>query len=117
MKKILMIGVLLSGLIANTYSQTESPELLYASGGFAYHFTDEVSGTGTIMLKGDTWIIRVIDREGTTDYFAANLDDKFKVEGLMVNFAGTLEEVPENVRMVGKPIKLSKIEAVASEKN
>lgn len=117
MKKIMMIGVMLSGLIANSYSQAESPELLYASGEFAYHFTNEVSGTGTIMLKGDAWIIRVIDREGTTDYFAVNLDDKFKVEGLMVNFAGTLEDVPENVRMVGKPIKLSKIEAVASEKN
>ena len=64
---------------------------------------------GTMMIKGNDWIIRSDDSGEQKDYFPTNLTDEFKVEGLTVGFKGTVQEIPKNVRMVGAPIELSKI--------
>ena len=64
---------------------------------------------GTMMVKGNDWIIRSDDGGEIKDYFPTNLTDDFKVEGLTVGFKGTVQEIPTNVRMVGAPIELSKI--------
>lgn len=67
--------------------------------------------SGTIILKADTWIIRETAADGTiTDYYAENLGAEFKKEGLKVRFKGNLGEIPKNVRMIGRPITLTKIE-------
>ena len=66
--------------------------------------------TGVIFKKADTYIIRETLSNGSiVDYYAENLGDEFKKEGLKVKFKGTLLEIPTNVRMIGKPIKLTKI--------
>ena len=66
--------------------------------------------TGTIFKKGDAYIIRETLPSGAiVDYYAENLGEEFKKEGLTVKFKGTLLEIPSNVRMIGKPIKLTKI--------
>jgi len=108
-KLIVIVSVLLCGA-ASAYSQTE----LYASGTFGYWQNGEVQGTGTVMLKSGTWIIRVSDREGTTDYVPSNLEENFKVEGTQVKFVAQMEEVPEGVRMLGVPVKVIKIERLGS---
>ncbi len=66
--------------------------------------------TGVIFKKADTYIIRETLPSGAiVDYYAENLGEEFKKEGLKVKFKGTLLEIPSNVRMIGKPIKLTKI--------
>jgi len=66
--------------------------------------------TGVIFKKADAYIIRETLPSGViVDYYAENLGDEFKKEGLRVKFKGTLLEIPSNVRMIGKPIKLTKI--------
>lgn len=118
MKKSILFGMMLFGFMATGFSQAEPMELLYASSDFSvHHRQDEISAIGTMMLKVDAWVISVKDSEGTTDYLPMSLDDRFKVEGLVVKFTGTLETIPGNVRMVGQPIRISKIEMIASEKN
>lgn len=66
--------------------------------------------SGTIIMKADTWIIRETDAKGNaTDYYAENLADEFKKEGLKVKFKGILTEIPANVRLMGKPITITKM--------
>lgn len=66
--------------------------------------------TGKIFKKGDEYIIReTLPSGAVVDYYAENLGEEFKKEGLTVKFKGTLLEIPSNVRMIGKPIKLTKI--------
>lgn len=115
---MILIGMLLSGSLITGFCQAEAPELLYASGDFRGIFhDDEVTASGTMVLKADVWVIRVVNDEGTTDYLPVSLEDRFKTDGLIVKFTGVLEKIPANVRMAGHPIRLSKIEAVGSEKN
>ena len=66
--------------------------------------------TGVIYKKADAYVIReTLPGGANVDYYAENLGDEFKKEGLRVKFKGTLLEIPSNVRMIGKPIKLTKI--------
>ncbi len=66
--------------------------------------------SGTIMTKGGSWVIRETDAKGNvTDYYAENLADEFKKDGLKVKFKGFLTEIPSNVRLIGKPITITKM--------
>lgn len=66
--------------------------------------------TGVIYKKADAYVIReTLPGGANVDYYAENLGEEFKKEGLRVKFKGTLLEIPSNVRMIGKPIKLTKI--------
>ncbi|MBC8046926.1 MAG: hypothetical protein H7Y00_09035 [Fimbriimonadaceae bacterium] len=73
---------------------------------------DQQMQNGVIMLKADSWIIRVSENGESTDYFPSNLTDEFKVENLRVVFSGEVQDIPANVRMVGKPIRLTSIKKV-----
>jgi hypothetical protein len=82
--------------IPETGQQTISPHFDYS---------------GVIMMKADEWVIRVTNGPNdVTDYYPKNLGEEFKVEGLAVQFNGTLGEIPPNVRMMGRPITLTEIQ-------
>ena len=69
---------------------------------------DQVSGVGTMMLKGDIWVIRTAGSEGT-DYLPSNLTKAFQVDGKAVTFEANLDEIPPGVRMAGRPVTLVSI--------
>ncbi len=68
----------------------------------------DLSGKGTIVQKGEIWVIRTTGTGGT-DYVPSNLDDKFKVDGKIVTFEANLLPIPKGVRMAGNPITLVSI--------
>ncbi|MBK9454117.1 MAG: hypothetical protein IPO24_00350 [Bacteroidetes bacterium] len=68
----------------------------------------DLNGKGTIVQKGDIWVIRTTG-SGGTDYLPSNLDDKFKVDGKEVTFTANLLPIPKGVRMAGNPITLVSI--------
>lgn len=68
----------------------------------------DVSGKGTVVLKGDIWIIRTTGPDGT-DYLPTNLEKSFQVDGKSVTFEANLDEIPPGVRMAGRPITLISI--------
>lgn len=86
------------------------------SGGFAAVMTVEQKQhameqkyEGTVMRRGDSWIIQVRDGGETTDFLPLNLDDAYKVEGLKVIFSAENVSPPDDVRLVGKPVKITAI--------
>lgn len=68
----------------------------------------DVSGKGTIVQKGDIWVIRTTGSEGT-DYLPSNLTKAFQVDGKTVTFEANLDEIPPGVRMAGRPVTLVSI--------
>jgi len=68
----------------------------------------DLSGKGTIIQKGEIWVIRTTGTGGT-DYVPSNLGDKFKVDGKVVTFEANLLPIPKGVRMAGNPITLVSI--------
>lgn len=68
----------------------------------------DVSGKGTIVQKGDIWVIRTTGSEGT-DYLPSNLTKTFQVDGKVVTFEANLDEIPPGVRMAGRPVTLVSI--------
>ncbi len=68
----------------------------------------DVSGKGTIVQKGDIWVIRTSGPDGT-DYLPNNLSDAFKVDGKLVTFEANMTPQPKGVRMAGRPITLISI--------
>jgi hypothetical protein len=80
----------------------------------AQNFTFEQAGVkgvtiGVMMLKGDTWIIREGQGNAVIDYYPINLTDEYKLEGQEVVFEAILGKIPNNVRLVGKPVQLTMI--------
>ncbi|HRF78147.1 MAG TPA: hypothetical protein PLJ00_02495 [Chitinophagales bacterium] len=70
---------------------------------------DQISGVGTMMLKGDIWVIRVTDNEGVVDYCPMNLPQNFQKAGLIVKFSGTVKYISDTDRLAGMPLILSQI--------
>jgi hypothetical protein len=80
----------------------------------AQQFTFEPAGEkgktiGVMMQKADVWIIREDAGNSYIDYYPVNLSDAYKIEGQEVVFEGTLGKIPSNVRLMGKPVKLTLI--------
>ncbi len=111
MKKLILLTAILI-VSAFAYPQTDISGLAYAPGTFTTLHGEIVTGTGTLMLKSGTWIIRVEGRNTVTDYVPTNLDVNFKTAGLMVHFKGEVEKTPRDVRMIGTPIRILNIERI-----
>lgn len=60
-------------------------------------------------MSGDAWIIQVKQDGEIIDFMPLNLLNEFKVEGLKVIFTATPVTPPENVRLVGQPVKILSI--------
>ncbi len=71
---------------------------------------------GQVILKADTWVIRV-DRGASSEYYMPiNLPDSYKNSGRDVVFEGAIGRIPVNVRLAGTPIKLSMIRVLYKTK-
>ena len=68
-----------------------------------------VSHHGVIQELDDLFVI-VDETEFGTRFFAQNLPDEFKSDGLRVVFSGRRGEIPPNVTLIGTPLTLSSIE-------
>lgn len=67
--------------------------------------------TGIIMLKGDVWVIHGTEGKSgeTKDYYPGNLSQDFRTDGQRVIVEATLDPIPENVRLAGIPITITKL--------
>ncbi len=64
---------------------------------------------GTVVIKNDTWVIKV-DKGGFTEYYLpVNLPEKYCVNNQDIVFEGALGRIPMNVKLAGTPLKLSMI--------
>lgn len=75
---------------------------------------NKVSGTGIIanIPEGSDNFVIIPDGNTTVRYQPINLHDNFKKNNLKVRFKGVLGTIPNNVRMVGTPIRLKRIEII-----
>jgi uncharacterized lipoprotein YmbA len=73
---------------------------------------DQVSGIGTILLKGDIWVISVSNGAEAVEYCPVNLPQNLQKSGLIVKFSGNTKEIAPNERWAAIPIVLSQIKAV-----
>lgn len=69
---------------------------------------DNVKGTVKVLENGETWTIVPADNPNGR-YISQQLPEEFKKDGLKVTFFGWEGKIPPNVRMMGTPLKLSKI--------
>lgn len=62
----------------------------------------------SVLENGETWIL-IPDDNANMRYISQQLPAEYKKEGLAVIFNGWIGKIPPHVRMVGTPLKLSKI--------
>ena len=72
---------------------------------------DVVTITGTMMLKADVWVIHGTEGKSgeVKDYYPSNLGQEFKIEGQRVIVEATMDPIPDNVRLAGTPITITKM--------
>ncbi|MBI4682668.1 MAG: hypothetical protein HY757_06160 [Nitrospirae bacterium] len=64
-----------------------------------------------MISSAQDWYVVVPDYDDTQRFLPENLPEIFKKHGLKVIFSGKICEIPDNVRLVGTPFKLTSIEA------
>jgi hypothetical protein len=74
-----------------------------------------VKATVQILANKET-VVLVPESNANMRYISAQLPDEYKKEGLKVTFNGWLGKIPPNVRMMGTPLKLTKIWVSSTEK-
>ncbi len=67
------------------------------------------------FLEDKETVVIVPDENENIRYISQQLPDKYKKEGLRVTFSGWVGKIPPNVRMLGKPLKLTCICVSSSE--
>ena len=74
------------------------------------NYLRDVKGTVQRLSSNNDWYVIVPDDDDTQRFFPSNLPEEFRKNGLRVLFSGKRGEIPANVRMVGTPLELTKIE-------
>lgn len=114
MKKLFSITLLAVTMAAFGQTPIAHPEIAgyYATNSFTVQKTDKITIVGTVILKGDTYIIHGTSGNSgeATDYYPSNLTRNFKEEGLRVTLEATLDPIPEGVKLAGKPITIISIQ-------
>lgn len=64
---------------------------------------------GKVIIKNDSWILRVDKGSFHNDYWPVNLPEKFWIENQEVVFEGALGRIPTNAKLNGTPIELHMI--------
>lgn len=64
---------------------------------------------------GELWIIMPDDNPNTR-YISQQLPEEYKKEGLAITFNGWIGKIPPHVRMMGTPLKLTKVWVTCAEK-
>lgn len=97
MKYLLFIPLLAVSLLIKAQDDTTFP----------YEKVSELTKEKLQVRKmGDTQFV-LTNKTDTQRYFAYNLPDDYKTDGLNVICSGIVGKVPPNVRMMGTPLKLS----------
>jgi len=73
-----------------------------------------VKATVQVMSNGELFVI-VPDSNSNMRYISQQLPEEYKKDGLKVTFTGWEGKIPPNVRMMGKPLKLTCICTTKSE--
>lgn len=78
-----------------------------------------IDATGTIVRLSPTaeWYVIVPDDDTSTRFAPSSLPDRFKEDGLRVVFCGRVGEIPPDVRLIGIPLELGRIEAIESSES
>lgn len=64
---------------------------------------------GTVIIKNDTWVIKV-EKPGVTQYYLpVNLPEQYCINNQDIVFEGAIGRIPVNVRLIGTPLKLSMV--------
>lgn len=109
MKKLmLIIALVLAGNLFVSAAENNAEPLQIAG----IENGAQVAGMGTIMLKGDIWVIRVTNEDGIMDYCPMNLPQNFQKVGMVVKFSGTVKNISDTERLAGMPLLLSEIKSV-----
>jgi len=64
---------------------------------------------GIVVIKNDTWVIKVDKGNFAEFYLPVNLPEKYCINNQEVVFEGALGRIPMNVKLAGTPLKLSMI--------
>lgn len=72
-------------------------------------------GKVSVLANGETWVIVPADNPNGR-YISQQLPDAFKKDGLAVVYSGWVGKIPPHVRMMGTPLKLSKISVSKADK-
>lgn len=111
-----MLFVMLASITMHAFGQGTEFEGNIAG----YYGTSNFSGSessetvtiiGTVMLKGDLWVIHGTagNTGGVHDYYPSNLTKPFKVDGLRVSLSAIMDPIPDGVRLAGTPITIIEI--------
>lgn len=73
---------------------------------------DFVQGVGTVILKGDIWIIRVTRNNEIIDYAPLNLPKSYQHVGLVVKFSGQTKVISDTNKLAGITLVISQIKLV-----
>lgn len=68
-----------------------------------------------LLENGETWVIVPDDNENMR-YISRQLPEEYKKNGLAVTFNGWIGKIPPHVRMLGTPLKLTKIWVSCADK-
>jgi len=73
---------------------------------------DYVQAVGTVILKGDIWIIRVCENNDIVDYAPLNLPKNYQRVGMVVKFAGNVKYISDTDRLAGITLVITQIKSV-----
>lgn len=68
-----------------------------------------------LLENGETWVIVPDDNENMR-YISRQLPEEYKKNGLAITFNGWIGKIPPHVRMLGTPLKLTKIWVSCADK-
>ena len=86
--------------------------MVYAQGtaDFPYEkVRDMVQEKLTVKDLGNESFVLITPGDDTKRFFASNLPDVYKKDGLMLICSGIVGKVPPNYRMIGTPLKLKAV--------
>lgn len=102
---ITLASIRVNASVAADYSSFDSANISVGQ-------DERVSGKGTMILKGDIWVIRMEDKNGIADYVPLNLQKEFQATKMLVKFAGTTREVFDTEKLAGIQITFIKITTI-----
>ena len=76
----------------------------------ADHTINAMQGTIQQIAPDSEWYVIIPDDAKNQRYAPSNLPEEFKQDGLRVIFSGKVAAIPPNVRMIGIPLELVKVE-------
>lgn len=94
--------------------------LVFAQDGgeYQWEWEREVSNVKAKVLLlegGELWVI-IPDDNSNTRYISRQLPEEYKKDGLAITFNGWIGKIPPHIRMMGTPLKLTKVWVSCTDK-